>query len=50
MKINKQIQKKKKEITVVDSNTYNNNIDKYRNIIVCNNNSISDSDNDKNKN
>ena len=36
---------------VVDSNTYNSNIDKYRNIIiVCNNNSVSDSDNDKNKN
>ena len=36
---------------VVDSNTYNNNIDKCRNIvIVCNSDSISDSDNDKNKN
>ena len=38
---------RKKEITIVDSSTYNDNSNKYN---IAKNNSISISDNNKNKN
>ena len=45
--MNKHIKIRRKKIAIVHSNTYNNNSNKYN---IGNNNSISNSDNEKNKN